>query len=65
MNFVHTDLTQQSRVAEAAAWCLRDMSLGTPAASDLQAVAAALVQSASKLQHLALMIENSKECTWP
>ncbi|MGQ4661370.1 hypothetical protein [Lysobacter sp. F6437] len=61
MKAVAIDLIQQSRTAEAAAWCLRDMSCRRPAPNDLRAVAAALERSASKLLQIAFQIENSKE----
>lgn len=61
MTTVPADLTQQSRVAEAAAWCLRDMSCGQPTPDNLRAVAAALEQSVLKLRQLAFVIANSKE----
>lgn len=54
-------LTQQSRVAVAAARCLRDMSCGQPNPDDLRAVATALEQSVRKLLQLAFVIENGVE----
>lgn len=61
MRTISADLTKQSRVAEGAAWCLRDMSSGQPTPSDLRAVAAALELSGSKLRQMAIVIGNSKE----
>ena len=60
MSRASADLMQPSRIAEAAAFYLRDLNYGNAAASDVRAVADALEIAVLSLRRVAFAIENSR-----